>query len=330
MRLAVVTTAFNEEEGIRDFVCKVDRLCGELVEEISELRAHEIWVANNGSSDGTLKVLLDLQREIETLHVLENSANFGFDVSILNALGRVDADLYLVMCSDLEDPPAVGVQMIRDLLRPESRRLDGVLAFKEVPNGAALIRPARAAYYRIAGFGSRTPALPGFHGFGAYRRQAIVAATAYASRVAPNARKALLWGCRNHESISYALGARSGGRSSYSITSYYREGLGHILDSPSMSSRLAIRLAVAGAVVGIVMAAFFFLNYFIDVMHLPPGTTTIIMLLLIMMSSTLFVLSLIARQVERLIVPNELATADAEELTSTADRRAEDTGLGAT
>ncbi len=313
MRIALVTTAYNEADCIESFINEAHSNLSSLISSTDSISSFEICIANNCSKDNTLQLLLQKKSEFSQLRVIDNSINYGYDVSILNCLLHANADVYLVMCSDFEDPFSVAFQMLRQFLHGVDDTKSSILGVKSLKL-PIFFRLHRYIYYLISGFGSRTSTLPGFHGFGVYSSDSINRALDYALKVSPNARKALLWGSPYFETFSYLKSTRRGGKSSYTLFSYYKEALDQIFELPSLSSRLAIRFSLIFILMSIIAAFFFVLNWFGKLMIFPNGTTTIIMLIMLSSCFNLFVTSLLARQLENLVMPNSLDVLASREL----------------
>jgi dolichol-phosphate mannosyltransferase len=95
--LSVVIPARNEEGCI-----------GATVEHLHvELRhhniAHEIVVVDDGSSDGTWTILLDLQKRLPELRPCQNSGEHGFGRAIVYGLDRMQGDAVVIMMADESD-----------------------------------------------------------------------------------------------------------------------------------------------------------------------------------------------------------------------------------
>ena len=310
MKVAIITSAFNEEIGIEEFVKQIKYNFELLNNEFVNLK-YELVVANNKSFDKTLIKLKDLKKSNDFLRVFDNQINLGYDISILSTLKKVNADYYIVMCSDLEDPPKLAFSMLKRLIKNEE--LDSILAVKKTEK-KSLLNLFRFFYYLFTSFSTRTNFLSGYHGFGAYKRETIETALVYAEKVSPDVRKSLLWSSANYKFDYYKKGLRGGGKSSYTNLSYFLEGFNQLIDSPSLSSRLSIRFAFLITSFLIFLGIFFIFNFFVNIMIFPPGTTTIILLILLNSAINCFLIALNSRQIENLTIPNKFLRAKSREI----------------
>ena len=310
MKVVIITSAYNESEGIESFIKQINNNILKFNEHKFDIE-FELLIANNKSSDDTLDKLIKLKKRYSYLRVLNNKENFGVDISILNAMSFVKADYYIFLCSDLEDPPEIAFNMLLRLFRKNN--LDSIFAVKKdrTPN---LLNFFRTIYYLTTSFSTRTSVKHGFHGFGVYSQSTIKRALIYANKVAPNFRRSILWASINNETISYVKNKRSGGKSSYSPIGYLLEGVEHLLNSPALSSRLSIRLALLSILLTILLGMFFIINFFLNLMVFPQGITTLAMLILITSAINYLLIALNARQTENLLMPSILQMAETEEM----------------
>lgn len=123
--LSVVIPAYNEEEAIEACIYQVTSVLNE--SNIS----YELIIVNDGSSDNTLKVCLQLKKvyEFRLIHIPRNSGHMaaitaGLEASIGKFIATMDADL--------QDPPGDLVKMFEIIRSPskEKNTVDVVQAFR--------------------------------------------------------------------------------------------------------------------------------------------------------------------------------------------------------
>ncbi len=105
--LSVVVPCFNEEAVIRE----THRGLVAALEKVPELDFELIYV-DDGSRDATLKLLRGLQRRDERVRVLALSRNFGQQIAVTAGLQCAEGDAVVIIDSDLQDPPAVILEML--------------------------------------------------------------------------------------------------------------------------------------------------------------------------------------------------------------------------
>lgn len=105
-KLAVVAPCYNEEEGLPEFVRRVKTTCAALG------CVHEVVLVNDGSRDDTLRVALDLASRDPVIRVVNLLRNFGHQAAVTAGLDVADADVFVLIDSDLQDPPEVISEMV--------------------------------------------------------------------------------------------------------------------------------------------------------------------------------------------------------------------------
>lgn len=103
--LSLVIPVFNEEkllaELTRRTVIAVERCTAE----------YEIIFIDDGSTDGSLNVLLDMRKKNKRLKILALSRNFGHQAAYTAGLNHAKGDIVAMMDGDLQDPPELLPEM---------------------------------------------------------------------------------------------------------------------------------------------------------------------------------------------------------------------------
>jgi putative glycosyltransferase len=98
-KLSVITTLFNSERDINQFYKA-------LLSEIQEVTEnYEIIFVDDGSSDQSLQIALDIVANNEKVSVLELSKNFGHHKAIFTGLQYSSGELVFLIDVDLEESP---------------------------------------------------------------------------------------------------------------------------------------------------------------------------------------------------------------------------------
>ena len=98
--IAVVVPAFNEAESLPELVDRID-------EAITTLgRTWEVWVVDDGSTDGTFRVVEELAAARTQVHGISFGRNFGKAAALAAGFGAASAHIVITMDADLQDDPA--------------------------------------------------------------------------------------------------------------------------------------------------------------------------------------------------------------------------------
>jgi glycosyltransferase involved in cell wall biosynthesis len=107
--LSIIVPVFNEQENIKEFHRRLDASLGAM-----EKSKAEIIYINDGSTDESMSLLFELMRRDRRVHVLDLSRNFGKEAAITAGLDQARGDVVIVIDSDLQDPPELIPEMVRE------------------------------------------------------------------------------------------------------------------------------------------------------------------------------------------------------------------------
>ena len=105
--ISIVVPCHNEEEMVPIFHKEITAVSDQLPDAVFEL----IFV-NDGSKDATLAKLKRLASLDERVHYLSFSRNFGKEAAMVAGLRHATGNYVAVMDADLQDPPAMLVEMV--------------------------------------------------------------------------------------------------------------------------------------------------------------------------------------------------------------------------
>lgn len=156
----IVVPCYNEEEVLPEFV----RVTNEVIATLPQYSFRYILV-NDGSKDNTLLTMIKLSNEFSNVKYISFSRNFGKEAAMYAGLEHTSADLVFVMDADLQHPPAMFPQMLKEieeghdccaLFREEKERKDGFLRrgfsklfFKMQNRMSSVKMPYGAVDYRV-------------------------------------------------------------------------------------------------------------------------------------------------------------------------------------
>ncbi|MFO1515057.1 MAG: glycosyltransferase family 2 protein [Verrucomicrobiota bacterium] len=146
--VSFVLPCYNEAEVIKETHRRV-KAVGEALQ-----RPYEIVAVNDGSSDNTLLLLLNLAAEDETLVVVDLSRNHGHQLALSAGLHHCTGERILIMDADLQDPP----ELLPDMLALMDQGAEVVYAQRRSrPGDHPVKRSACAVFYRLLGYLSDHP-----------------------------------------------------------------------------------------------------------------------------------------------------------------------------
>ena len=106
----------------------------------------EIIFVNDGSRDGTMKVLRRIAAEDKKVKVLSFSRNFGHQLAVTAGMDEAKGDALIIIDADLQDPP----ELIPDMVKLWEQGADIVYGKRKKREGETFFKKFTAAcYYRL-------------------------------------------------------------------------------------------------------------------------------------------------------------------------------------
>ena len=139
--ITILIPCYNEENSL-------DILYERLRKLIDDLPAYQfkVLLVNDGSVDHTLDKMQQLHAKDSMVSYLSLSRNFGKEIAMLAGLDYAEGDAVIIMDADLQDPPELIPQMIREW----ENGYDDVYARRRSRAGETWFKKATAHwYYRI-------------------------------------------------------------------------------------------------------------------------------------------------------------------------------------
>ena len=100
MKLSVVATLYQSAAHIQEFHERISRSARSIAKN-----DYEIVLVNDGSTDDSLNIAINLANHDPHLTVVDLSRNFGHHKAMMTGLSYVDGDIIFLIDSDLEEDP---------------------------------------------------------------------------------------------------------------------------------------------------------------------------------------------------------------------------------
>lgn len=288
-KLSVVAPVYNESQGIRQFIDAV----AEVMVRLGE--SWELVLINDGSSDSSLEVVLDLQATIPEIVLVDLSRNFGHQAAVTAAIDYATGDAVIVMDADMQDPPEVIPELVaawqsggevvfaRRTTRAETglRRLGFelfhkffryVIDFSIPPNVGVFSLLDRTAVNHLKELPERNRFLPGLYTWVGFRR----------------------------EFVDYSRKDRSSGEPKQSLRDLSEYALDAVLSFSYKPIRLLGALGLCTAAMAFIIAAFFTFKRLLGYEVAFTGFTTLVILISLLGGAILVGLSLVGEYVARI------------------------------
>lgn len=138
--LSVIVPAYNEEAVLPIFHA---RLIAALASAAELAGSWEVIYVNDGSKDGTLRILKELQLASPAIGVANLSRNFGKEAAMTAGLRLARGQAIVLIDADLQDPP----ELIGEMVRVWQQGADVVNMKRASRQGETWFKKASAAWF---------------------------------------------------------------------------------------------------------------------------------------------------------------------------------------
>jgi polyisoprenyl-phosphate glycosyltransferase len=140
-RLSLIIPCFNEEAVINELYRRISRTFLD-----TGITDHEIVFIDDGSTDRTFEMVSHLALSDKNVRVIKLSRNFGHQNAVVAGFNNISGDLAIIMDADLQDPPEVIPEMIKQM---KDTGCDVVYAVRKDRKGDGLLKRLTASiFYR--------------------------------------------------------------------------------------------------------------------------------------------------------------------------------------
>jgi polyisoprenyl-phosphate glycosyltransferase len=157
--ISVVTPCYNEEGNVKEVYERVRAVMAKL----GKYRYEHIFI-DNASKDRTVDELRAIASNDKNVKIIVNTRNFGHIRSPFHALCEASGDAIICLMCDLQDPP----ELLADMIREWEMGAPIVIAVKNVSDENRLMFWMRSKYYRLVNRLSDIETYENFTGFGLY------------------------------------------------------------------------------------------------------------------------------------------------------------------
>lgn len=164
--ISVVVPCYNEEEVLPLFYQEITRVAGEMPDY-----AFEFLFVDDGSKDGTMKVVKEMAAQDERVKYISFSRNFGKEAAMYAGFSKAAGDYVTLMDADLQDPPALLPEMVKAV---EEEGYDSVATRRVTRKGEPPIRSFFARrFYALMRRISKTEIVDGARDYRLMTRQFV-------------------------------------------------------------------------------------------------------------------------------------------------------------
>lgn len=287
--LTVISPVYNEESVVETFYTELS----EVLSSLNERYKSSILFVVDRSTDSTLSILKRIAFKDQSVQVLALSSRFGHQMSLLAGLDHCNADVIIMMDSDLQHPPA----LIPDLLAEYERGHEIVYTLREDAPGTSFLRSLSSQlFYRMINWLSDIPISESAADFRLISRPVIEVFQTQIRERNQFMRGLFNWVGFNSTGVRFRARNRYAGKTKYSLRRMVRFGLHGIVSFSKKPLHLSILVGTAFAIFSLIYALIAIVQYFFYA-YTPSGWTTIVVLVSLSSGIQLICLGLIGEYI---------------------------------
>lgn len=291
LSVTLIVPVYNEEKSVGHFLTTLTPV----LKSIGPRVRFEILFVNDGSQDGTERIIRAIAEGRDDIALINLSRNFGKEAALFAGLNHATGDAVIPLDVDLQDPPDVIAEMVgrwREGARVVNARR------RNRDNDGVLRAMTARAFYRVFNAISDHPMPSDVGDFRLFDREVVEAIRQLGERSRCN--KALFsWVGFEAEEIVYDRPARACGTTRWSWWKLWKLALDGIFSSSTMPLRIWTYVGVFIALAALVYSAFLFVRTLVlgaDV----PGYASTVILILVFGGMNVFALGIIGEYVGRI------------------------------
>jgi polyisoprenyl-phosphate glycosyltransferase len=162
--ISIVSPCYNEQDNVEQLYLRTR----ETLAQFPQFRYEHIFI-DNASTDNTVAILRNLTAQDANVKVIVNARNFGHLRSPQHAILEAQGDAVAMLLSDLQDPP----ELIGDMIREWEQGTLVIVGIKNTSEESGLMYKIRTLYYRTVASLTNVRVFEHFTGFGLYDRTVI-------------------------------------------------------------------------------------------------------------------------------------------------------------
>jgi glycosyltransferase involved in cell wall biosynthesis len=270
MLISVIIPCFNEETVLRDTYLRLSSV----LSQHSDFQFELIFV-DDGSRDSTPHILREFAHRDPRVALLRFSRNFGHQPAVSAGIRHCRGDLAVIIDADLQDPPEVIPEMIRQLQSSGSNVVYGV---RQKRKGETLFKRATAKlFYHALNKLSEVPLPVNTGDFRVIDRKVI---DAFNSLPETNKyiRGLISWVGFKQTPFYYNRDARFAGSTKYSLKKMIRFASTGIFYFSKKPLQIATTFGFFSVAAGLVLSLWVFINKLITPQYSVSGWTSLVLL----------------------------------------------------
>ena len=248
--ISIVTPCYNEELNIRELYLRMRAV----MQELPEYRYEHIFI-DNASHDATPSILRELAAADSNVKVIFNARNFGHLRSPMYAFLQAKGDAVGILLADLQDPP----ELFREMIKEWEKGTPIVAAIKNASDESGFMYAVRTAYYRLVAKLTDVNVLTHYTGFGLYDKTVVDILREKFTDPYPYFRGMIAELGLPHAEVEYKQSRRMRGITKNNFYTLYDLAMLGITNLSKVPLRLVIFCGFVSAMISMLMGMFYFI-----------------------------------------------------------------------
>jgi dolichol-phosphate mannosyltransferase len=267
--ISLVVPVFNEQEVLYELYNRIRNVLNSIN------LSFEIIFVNDGSTDKSMDIMLDLYNKDKNVKIIQFSRNFGHQIAIAAGIDYARGDVVITMDADLQHPP----ELIPQLIKKWQEGYDIVYTYRQRTRDAGFLKNVTSRlFYAIVNRLAEIHIPHGAADFRLLNRNVVEAIRALGER-ALFLRGLIGWVGFRQVAIPFEAQARYGGHSKYSFMRMLRFAVDGITSFSSVPLYFSAFIGVVIALCSFIYAAFaIYARLFTG--HVVEGWTSVMVALL--------------------------------------------------
>jgi dolichol-phosphate mannosyltransferase len=288
--ISIVTPCYNEEANVR---LHFDRVC-RAIEPLRERYDFEHIYTDNQSHDRTFELLTELAAEHGNVRAMRFSRNIGANRAIYFGLQHARGDAIVLIQADLQDPP----ELIPDFVREWEAGHEIVYGQIKARKESLMLRSMRRIYYKVVALLAEVPTPENAGEFRLTSRRALDAILAFTEDDL-YMRGAVAHVGYRQKAIPFARAERAGGRSSIGLAGLFAYAINGVLSTTVAPIRAVTLVGFSMSALGFCLTAWLILGKFIWPDGQPHGWTTLASLITFFAGVQMFAIGVIGEYIRK-------------------------------
>ncbi len=300
MLISLIVPCYNEEESLPILY---DALCEVRKSEESDEKVFEFIFVNDGSRDKTADVIRSLAEQDKAVKYVFFSRNFGKEAAMYAGMEKAKGDYVAILDADMQDPPSLIPQMIKDL---DSGEYDIVAARRVTRKGEPKIRSFFArAFYKLINRMCDIEIADGARDFRLMRRDVVDSILSLNERQRFS-KGIFAWVGFRTKWVEHENVERAAGETKWSFWKLFRYAIDGIVAFTTAPLRLATYMGFFFALLGFIYLVYYFIRAIIlQIYNEVPGYPSLLCFVLFIGGLILMCLGILGEYIGRIYIESK-------------------------